>query len=401
MSGADRLDAEFRAGRLLRPSHDVLNVVDLANAMASLAGAEPASAPATGAQAVSQMIGETDHLIFVVADGLGMDLVDSLAVDGFMRRRLAARLQTTFPSTTAAAFTSLATGEWPNRHAAIGWYTYIPHVDAVTTIIPFVRTVDKTPLAQLGLTVDRAFPVPSRASGIDRPAMSILPQAIVDSVFSGYLSGSMPRTGYAALAEAVDAVAERVIEARGPTYTYLYVPSVDYAGHELGFRDAGTLAVAAALEQALDSLAQRLSGRARIVVTADHGGLDAGPARIHMLRPSDPLVRMLRREPSGDSRVACFHVREGEDARFRETFIDRFGDRFFLITVDEAEDLSLFGPGPLSGETRRRLGSFIAVSSAADVLLYEWPSRAAEDKLFVGYHSGLTPAEMLVPLILA
>ena len=82
-------------------------------------------------------------------------------------------------------------------------------------------------------------------------------------------------------------------------------------------------------------------------------------------------------------------------------FRDRFGDRFFLLTTAEAEEMRLFGPGTLSDEVRLRLGTFVALSSGADVILYDWPSRSEDDQPFVGYHSGLTPAEMRIPLIVA
>ena len=192
-----------------------------------------------------------------------------------------------------------------------------------------------------------------------------------------------------------------MLTASGPTYTYLYVPNVDYAGHALGFSDARTLAAAAALERLLEGLADRLSGRARIVVTADHGGLDATGESVHMLRTSDPLVQLLHREPSGDSRAVYFHVREGAERDFEDMFRDRFGGRFFLLTTEEAEEKRLFGPGSLSDEVRRRLGTFVALSSGVDVILYDWPTRSKDDQPFVGYHSGLTPAEMLIPLIIA
>ena len=155
------------------------------------------------------------------------------------------------------------------------------------------------------------------------------------------------------------------------------------------------------MERLLEGLAHRLAGRARIVVTADHGGLDADGERVHLLRASDPLIRLLRREPSGDSRAVYFHVREGDEREFKDMFRDRFGDRFFLLTTGEAEEMRLFGPGSLSDEVRRRLGTFVALSAGADVILYDWPSRSEEDDPFVGYHSGLTPAEMLIPLIFA
>ncbi len=394
----DRLEDEFRAGRLLRPSVDTLNVVDLGNAIASAAGAS--GRPLTrGAETIAGMIGPDRHLVFVAADGFGAVLLESLAPDSFLRRHAAATLHTVFPSTTASAFASMATGEWPNRHAAVGWYTYVPQIDAVTTIIPFVRSADGSPLADLGLAVDEAFPIPSLLADIDMPSLSLLPAAMEYGTFSAYLSGGTPARGYSSFAEAIEIIATRLRKASQPTFTYLYVPDVDFAGHEWGFSDPRTLAAAAAVEQALESLAAAVAGRARVVMTADHGGLDTVGDRVHLITASDPLVRLLKHEPSGDSRAVYFHVQEGKDAEFQAVFRDRFGDRFLLMTIDEAEEMELFGPGYLTSETRRRLGSLVAVSLGADVFLYGWPTQSTEDEIHVGQHSGLTPAEMLVPMI--
>ena len=262
MRDGDRLEAEFRAGRLLRPSEDTLSVVDLGNAMASAAGAS--ERPLTkGAETIAGLIGPADHLIFVAADGFGAATVESLDADSFPRRHVAATLHTVIPSTTASAFTSMATGEWPSRHAAVGWYTYVPKVDAVTTIIPFVRSVDESPLTGLGLTMSEALPIPSLLAGIGRPSLSFLPAEFEYSIFSGYLSGGTPRTGYSSLGEAVEAVATRVRTATGPTFTYLYAPHVDMSGHEQGFSHPRTLAAAAAVGQALEALAAAVAGRAR------------------------------------------------------------------------------------------------------------------------------------------
>ena len=400
MTEAERLVVEFEAGRLVRPSADDLNIVDLANAMASLAGIDSISLT-PGADAIAQLIGPADHLVFVAADGLGMALVEALGSDAFMRQHVAATLHTVFPSTTASAFTSVVTGQWPNRHAALGWYTYIREADAVTTIIPFVRTVDKVPLTRLGLTVEQAFPTPSLATRLGRDSLSLLPEPLTDSVFSTYISGRARRNGYGTILEAIVAIVERVGSASEPTYTYLYVHDVDRAGHEFGFQHPETLVAAGSIDRFLGGLFESLSGRARIVVSADHGGLDARPDQIHMLLRSDPLVELLAIEPSGDSRVVYFDVREGKESEFQELFRSRFDDLFFLITVDEAEELELFGPGPLSEAARSRLGTFLAMSAGPDVLLYDWPSRAAEGMVFVGHHSGLSPAEMRIPLIIA
>ncbi|MDA1347665.1 MAG: alkaline phosphatase family protein [Chloroflexi bacterium] len=400
MTDAERLIAEFEAGRLIRPSVDDLNIVDLANAMASLAGIDSISLT-PGADVIAQLIGPADHLVFVVADGLAMGLVEALGSDAFMRQHVATTLHTVFPSTTASAFTSLATGQWPNRHAALGWHTYVPEVDAVTTIIPFVRSVDNVPLTDLGLKVEQAFPVPSLAAHLARDSLSLVPQPLANSTFSKYISGGSARAGYGVLLQALDTIAERIRVASQPTYTYLYVPDVDVAGHEFGYSDPRTLTTAVALDRCLQGLAETLSGHARIVLTADHGGLDAAPGQIHRLEASDPLVKCLKHEPSGDNRAAYFDVPEGEEREFETLFRDRFGDRFFVISVDDSEALEFFGPGPLSEATRSRLGTFAAISAGADVLLYAWPSRDPNRPIPIGHHSGLSPSEMRIPLIIA
>ncbi len=95
------------------------------------------------------------------------------------------------------------------------------------------------------------------------------------------------------------------------------------------------------------------------------------------------------------------HVRDGAHGRVRARFRERFGDRFLLITVDEAEALDLFGPGPILPLTRRRMGDLIAISAGTDVIEYRpgsGPARMAGD---VSHHSGLTPSEMRVPLVIA
>ncbi len=398
MSDAHKLEQYFRAGRLLRPTEDALNIVDLANAIARLAGSHRPITSA-GAEAIVRMIGPADHLVFVAADGFGAGLLGSLDAEGAVRPKRAATLRTVFPSTTASAFTSLATGEWPGRHGAVGWYTYVPHINTVGTIIPFVRSADGTSLVELGLPVEKAFPVPSLFAGVDRPVLSLLPETIADSTFSMYVTGDGPRQGYHSFAEVIDAIASRTRRAARPTYTYLYLPHVDAVGHEVGFSDPLTLRAARSVADLLTELVREVDGRARIVLTADHGGLDAGADQIHLIRATDSLIRMLRREPSGDSRVVYFHVRDPNESEFEAAFHDRFGERFLLVKVEDAEEMELFGPGRLSCETRRRLGTFIALSRGADVLVYEWPRRYGGSAPHVGYHSGLSEAEMLVPLV--
>jgi hypothetical protein len=109
----------------------------------------------------------------------------------------------------------------------------------------------------------------------------------------------------------------------------------------------------------------------------------------------------LAREPSGDKRVVYFAVDRGREARFQSLFKRHFGDRFLLLATEEAEGLGLFGPGLLSDVSRRRLGNMVAISAGADVLLFPWTAPPTKGPPSVSHHSGLTPAEMRVPLVVA
>ena len=95
------------------------------------------------------------------------------------------------------------------------------------------------------------------------------------------------------------------------------------------------------------------------------------------------------------------HVRDGARERLRQRFRARYGDRFCLITIEEAEQIELFGPGPLAPHARARLGNLIVVSSGVDVIEYV-PAGSIDRVLSIAaHHSGLSPAEMRAPLVIA
>lgn len=395
-----KLLASFETGELLRPSAETLNLVDLARALALRAGVE--GVPLTpGALELARVIGDADHLVFVLADGFGMTFVEALPQHAFLRGHLVAELQTVFPSATAVALTSLATAEWPNQHGVLGWWTLLPEAGVTATVLRFLNRLNGQPLTELGIAPEQVFPVPSVLARARRDVLALFPEQIVDSVYSLYFSGGRPRRSYRTLHEAVDIVVERVRTAGTPTYTYLYTPSVDAAAHAYGTAHPETRGAVLELDRAMERLAQQLAGRARLVVSADHGLLDAPKRGRHHLRPSPALMSSLRYPPSGEHRVLYFHLADNGLRWVRETFRKGLHDRFFLIPIEEAERLELFGPGPLSPLVRARLGDVIAIASGPDLMEYVPNNGGGRIAAEVADHSGLTPEEMRIPLVLA
>lgn len=392
MSDVARLLAWFDSGALVRPDAARPNTVALARAIASRCGAADIALSAPASR-IAETIGAAGHIILVLADGLGMNLIERLPGDSFFRRHMVMEMQAVFPSSTAPAITSLATGCWPAEHAVPGWFVYLPDDEIIATILPFIERFSKRPLAEVGIDPERALPVPSLLPRFAHEAICYMPSHITGSVYSDYLSGGPPQVPYKRLSAATDAIATRVFETPRPTYTYLYVPFIDAAEHKHGPYTKPVAKTVARVEQAIESLAEKVAGRARVIVTADHGLTRVDRRHQTELKDGDPLLDLLRLPPTGEPRVPLFFTRDGALEDFADAFRERFGATHALLTIDEVDELRLLGPEPLAAETRRRLGDFMAISATADAISYK------PDEPMLGYHGGLLPGEMRVPLI--
>jgi hypothetical protein len=279
-------------------------------------------------------------------------------------------------------------------HAVTGWWQYLPAANLTATILPFTERFFETPLDRA--LRDEAFPAPSMMSAFGYAATSYMPRAISQSVYSSYSAGYTPCRPWNTLRSAIDAITLSIFRATAPTYTYLYVPFVDSAEHTHGPHAGAVRRVLARVQRDVARLAEQLAGRARIVVTADHGLI--GRSEMHVWTRNDPLMAMQRFPPSGEPRAPYFHLHDGRHEEFAEAFRARYGDSFALITPAEAASCGLFGPEGMSDETHRRLGDFVGVALGADTLVYEpEPSLAAMN----GFHGGMLPEEMRIPLVLA
>lgn len=153
----------------------------------------------------------------------------------------------------------------------------------------------------------------------------------------------MPTLSYETLDEAFEIIITRLKQPKNSTFTYFYTPKIDSAAHSFGNSDSRTLDATCTFERKLESLASHLPNNTKLMLTADHGLLDAEPGAIHNIYPNDELVNLLERPVWGDSRISYFKVKERNCIHFQELFKARFGDLFILITREEAEYSEIFG----------------------------------------------------------
>jgi hypothetical protein len=326
-----------------------------------------------------------------------MNTIRRLPPTSFLVSHLKREIHATCPSTTACALTSVATAHWPNRHGVSGWFTHLPDLGFTATILPFAERVSHQPLALRGLSAQDVLPLPPILPLMTHRAVSLSPSYIANTTYNHYCRGGTTGLPYKKISDASEQIVAYINAAREPTFTYLYLDEIDTLCHHVGVEHEAVDARVVGICAELSKLAETLQGRARIVITADHGLIDVPAPEQTLLRAGDPFLDMMLVPPSGDARMPIFHLRPGKRNQFVDVFHQRFGDKMILLDTDQADEMRLFGPEGMSSPIRRRFGDFIAIPFKPATLAY-LPPEKQPGHVFFAVHAGLSPDEMHVPL---
>jgi hypothetical protein len=334
---------------------------------------------------------ETEHLVFLLVDGLGDHLLADLGAGSILSAHRLSKLHAVFPSTTTVALASMATAVTPNQHGMPGWWTYLPSHDLSTIPLPFCERFGNRPL---DLDPRLMWPLRPWLETVPAEVLAVSPSAFWNSAFSRYLRGYREGASYLQLEECA-ALVKAHQQRHQRTFSFVYWPEFDAACHVHGCTAKATREVFTRVDLAAAKLAQQLGKTAGIIVSADHGLLDIPPQGQHLLCPGDPLLDCLRSPPSGEPRTPVFHLKAGREAEFRALFEERFDGLFHLPPPVQIE--ALLG-GPLSALAAERYGDCLGIA-LSDVVLHYQERPGLSKPSFIGYHGGLTPQEMVVPLI--
>lgn len=395
-SQVEELLEGVRSGRWLLPSPDEPNPVSLARAVSGICGGKDDWNDPVADQ-IRTAIGEPRHLIFVIADGFGMNFARRLPESSFVRGNLAFENRAAYPPITGANLFAFSRGEWAGQHGVIGWYVHLKELGERATLFPWIRTRDGKDLSDLGITPEDLYPGSPLVSGYSRSSITLIPSELAQSNPTRGLHGNSA-VGYSDLNHAVDQAISHV-SSNPETYTHIYWNSIDKHAHEFGCDDDRTLKQVYQLETELSRLRGGLPDDVRIVVTGDHGHSDIPDELKFVIPVDDEMQSLFEATPSGDNRTQIFRIALPNRNLFREKFLSRFGEHFFLFTTEEVLSLKLLGPDQPSDITVERLGDFMAIAKGGaimKVLTLENQRPITEES----EHGGFSPDEMLVPFVI-
>lgn len=321
-------------------------------------------------------------------------LVDGLGSENLQAHRAHARklssLSTTsvlgnFPSTTASALATLATGRSPGETGMVGYAVRDPDSGRIVNQLSGLDGLD-TDVWQPTPTVWEQNPdVPAAVISAERYRSSGLTRAILRG--GDYVGANTNEQRLAAIDAFFRSTAEGV--------AYVYVPELDQAAHQFGVASPQWVRRLEDLDGFVFDLCSRLSPRDGLIVTADHGVLDV-PVTRHRIIPGDsPLFRDV--VTGGEPR--CLHLySERDSTELASAWRTAEESHAFVATRAEAIAAGWFGT--VTPAHASRIGDVVVIPRHQAVY-YDERTATTQSMAMIGQHGGLSRTETHVPLVRA
>ncbi|MGE5491235.1 MAG: alkaline phosphatase family protein [Actinomycetota bacterium] len=346
------------------------------------------------------------HIVLLVVDGLGDEILTRHGSDTALARHRVGTLTSVFPSTTASAIPTFLTGLPPAAHGLTGWHMWFEEINQILAVLPLTpRGAPDAAWQPAALAAPpKLFDHPPLSQALAGRTWTVVPQNIMDSPFNRYHTAGAQRVGYQDTAGMFAAIEFCVKEASltdtggRPSYIHAYYPVLDGLMHEVGTRDERVPKRLAKLDAALADCVERLAGMGTaIVVTADHGFIDAPPERLINLDRHPDLSALLTRPLCGERRVAYAYVEHQKQLEFENYVKTHLGHACDLYSSQDFLAAGWLGPGPAHPRLASRIGDFVLLMKE-DWTIKDW---VAGEKHYdqLGVHGGASEAEMRVPLV--
>jgi hypothetical protein len=406
---ADRL----RARGAVLPDYTGRGLLSVPATVLEVFGAREKSDPPSLADLDPALLDGVQRVVVVLADGLGTWQLEHLCETGATpffarlveraRRREDAQLldcTTVFPSTTAAAITTLHTARTPQEHGNIAYFCWLEEFEQVTAMLRWGPAITRRGSYFDNAKVDPAAYVkaPSihgrlRGRGVD--TYVIEPEIFRNEAMTRMHVREAKYLGYQ-LPSSMGVLLRGVLLARpGPAYVYAYWSGIDSSSHLYGPMSEEAAAEAAALDLNLArALGDRPPGDTLVILTADHGHAFTDPDKVIDLLGDDDLRALLRNPIAGEPRLAFLHT--DDPAAVRAHLQQRWPGEFVLLDRDELLAAGFFGNGD-TALAKRRIGEVVAMldgDHGARIMRVD-----GQDFRHRGSHGGLTPEEMRIPIL--
>ncbi|MBO5004633.1 MAG: alkaline phosphatase family protein [Clostridia bacterium] len=346
---------------------------------------------------VEQFLKNKKHILFILADGMGSNLIDSLSDKMMLKKNKVADILTVCPTATGCVLSSVATAEYPAIHGMIGWYNHNRDIDIDYYTLLFKDRHSGKNLEELGIKEKDIYVCESIMNKLKRKTIALFPEKIVNSNFSKFVLNKN-RIAYNSIQEAFKKATDNIKKDLDiETFTYLYLPYIDSESHYNGVYSKEVKKVINEIEKELIKLKSQEIRDLEIVIIADHGQIDVTYQDIIM--DFEKYNKYFYALPGIDFGTATYYVKNDKKEEFLDEFQKDYKNRMYIFETDEFIKNNIFGKDKVSQYMKSNLGEYISFCKKGAYFVNTITDTERYIGKIKGSHSGFSKEELTIPLI--
>lgn len=341
---------------------------------------------------IKNIIPNKKNILFILVDGMGSNLIDNLPDTSILKSHHLLDINTVFPTTTGCVLPSIAMAKYPATHGLYGWYGYNHDLKLNFKTLPYLN---RDTLEPLTISPNEIFKYPSIMDNLSRRTHAIFPENLVNSIYSNYVASENKRKSYSNY-ECIPPMINNLLKESPENFIYLYISQVDSKEHKLGPYSEETKEELSKVELLIENIINTVnSNDFLVVITADHGQLTIHEEVTMDFDKYNKYNKYFYALPTIDFGTASYFVKKPYQKQFIEEFTKDYKNKMYLFSSDELYDQNFFG-NEKTKEGRSGLGEYISICVPGVVFVNDCILKTLNIK---GNHTGLTPEEIKIPLI--
>ena len=406
------------ADHFVRPHYGSYCFSELPRLITSLFGDQ--SGRKTAERLLGPLAGSYQNVVVCFIDAFGRRFFEQYAKRHPFLRRIADEgvvtpITSQFPSTTAAHVTTIHTGLSVGQSGVYEWLYYEPRIDAMIAPLLFSFAGDRPrgTLSNAGVDPADLFPTGTfyqTLTGLGVQANVLLSGDLAGTPYGDVIMEGARVLPYATFSDALTTMADLVTADNECTYSIVYLPSIDSAGHRYGPESTQFAAAIdlcfTALEKILHAQLSGSTERTLLLLIADHGQMAVDPATTIYLNQRFPILSNLIKTnrngkllaPAGSCRDLFLHIHDEHLDEVQTYLQEELAGHSAVYRVDDLITEGFLRAGtafapPFLG----RVGNIVVLPYAGESVF--WYEAGRFEQRFHGAHGGLSPEEMETVLL--
>ena len=362
-----------------------------------------------------EKIDGSDKVVLILIDGFGYYqwlkyYKNNKFLKIFSQRGLVSPLTTVFPSTTAAAITTINTDLTPQEHGLPEWNVYYKEIDMIIDTLPFRSLGDKEMDSLLKKKVNpkilfnkQTIYQKLKKNGIK--SFNFKNRNYVNSEYSKLCRKGSESASFI-ISSDLAVNLRKNLEKEDGGYFFAYYDALDSIQHRYGpnteQHEAEIFVFLYSLKRELEKLKMNICKKTTIIITADHGQINIDPKKTLYLNKYQKLVDSFQKSengkkilPTGSPRDVYLYIKPNKLDEIENYLSKKLQGKAEIMRSENALKLDLFGIGRIQKDFRDRIGNLLILPHKGHSIWYEHIKGKRVKSM--GHHGGLSREEMLVP----